>query len=81
MTNSGTSPVTRETLALQFERSKRRPVIVRIEGAALKLRLKGTRSWYTVAVSSVFALAIKIAAEERKRARKAARLAKRSGRP
>lgn len=73
MTHASASPVTREMLAVQYERGRNRSIIARLEGGCIKLRLKGTRRWYTVAVASVWMLAMRAAVQDRKKERAAAR--------
>ena len=80
MTHVSTSPVTREMLATHYERGRRRPVVVRLEGGTIRLRLKGTRRWYAVAVSSVWLLACRIAVEEAKRTKVAERRERKAAR-
>lgn len=72
-------PVTRETSSLVFERSVRRPIIIRIEegGKLLRCRLKGTRRTHTVSIEAVYRLGLAATAEALRQARKAARLEKR----
>lgn len=77
MTNAGQSPVLREMLASYFQRGRQRPIVIRLEGGIIKLRLKGTRRWHSVDVRTVWLTAVRITVEAEKRARKLARQAQR----
>lgn len=71
MTNLDTKPVQRETRELDLTRGGRRPLVVRLErgGKVLKIRPKGTRTWFPVTWGDVFRLALRAYAIERKAAR------------
>lgn len=83
MTNLETRAVTRQTN--QLDPIKRRlPLVVRLEvgGKILRLKVKGTRTWYTVTFDAIFRLACRIRAvelvEERKRRRQQRRASSRN---
>lgn len=80
MTSAASSPVTREMLAQQFERGRRRAICIRLEGATVRCRLKGTRKEYVCDARSVFMLALRATAAQKKAERKAEREARRKER-
>ena len=77
MTSAASSPVTREMLAAVYSRGRAREITIRLEGACLCCRLKGTRQTQTIDAKSVYMLAVRVTAEQIKRDRKAAREARR----
>ncbi len=74
MTDSSSSPVTREMLAQVYQRGRRRPIVCRLEGGLIKLRLKGTRRTYSVGVPAVWMMAARLAVETERREKKQRRL-------
>ena len=76
MTNLDTRPVKRETRAIANTRSGRRPLVILLEvgGKFVRIRPKGTRSWYSVDYESIYRLAV----AARMRELKAERLARRA---
>lgn len=70
MTNSGASPVTRETNATY----RRRPLIVTVTGHLLVMREKGRRLKFDVSIDAVYDLAMKLQARAAREEKKARRL-------
>lgn len=64
-------PVTRETAATQFERSKRRPICVTIQpDGVLSFRLKGNRRSYSLDIEVCWAMAVKQAMKDEQKAKR-----------
>ena len=61
-------PVVRVTRAVE----RGRPIVVKLEegGKLIRLKLKGTRTWYTCSVESVFWLAVRNAMADVRKAKK-----------
>ncbi len=73
-----TRAVTRTTSTIDTTRGGRRYLVVRLEegGKLVRIRPKGTRTWYSVTYADVYRLAVRNRAQELK-AEKAARRAAR----
>ena len=71
-----TKPVRRETFASVRERGRIRPLVIELNTTYLRVRLKGSRRFYTVTYDQVWGLGARNAAEERRREKAAARKAR-----
>lgn len=80
MTGLDTRPVRRETRSIDTTRSGRRPLVVMLEvgGKILRIRPRGTRTWYTVTYEDIYRLATRNRMQEIQRERVARRKGKRA---
>lgn len=78
MTKLDQRPVTRETMTLDPIR-RRKPLVVRLEqgGRLLRIKVKGTRTWYTIGFDEIYRAAIRLKAAALRAEKEAARRARR----
>lgn len=80
MTHASLSPVTREMAGSCYERGRSRPICIRLEGATVRCRLKGTRKEFVCDARTVFNLAVRVTVAAQRAERKKLREEKRKER-
>lgn len=78
MTNLDRRPVRRETNAVDGTRGGMRPLIVMLEvgGKFLRIKPKGTRTWFTVDYNTIYREAVRIRWQQLKAEKAAAKKAR-----
>ena len=73
MTGLDTRPVRRETRTIDTTKGGRRPLVIMLEvgGKFVRIKPKGTRTWFVVPYEEIYRSGIRIRAQEIKAAKKA----------